>query len=139
MHHASPSKTEVAHEFIVAVAHEGVVGKRCSLGVDDLVAVAFARTADGFGVAVADAEFGNDAAVGLTVGSDVEVEEMSVAVLDGAGDARCAVVAAATGEHKGAAFLDEREEAVELFSRRGGNCDVLDRCIVFSEQNISMF
>lgn len=89
---------------------------------------------------MADAELGHYAAVAaLAVGSDVEIKQMCVGILDRTGYSRCAVVTAAAGEHQSAALFHFREKSL-----KSGLCacckgEVLDGCAVFSEQNISIF
>ena len=116
------SDTKIVHEFVVARAHEGVVGERSAFGIDHFVAVTFERSSDRFRVAVADTQLRDNAVVEiLSVGSNVEVQQVSVAVFDRPCDARCTVVATGTGKKNGAAFLDWRKETFKPARRRGGN------------------
>ena len=43
------SDTKIVHEFVVARAHEGVVGERSAFGIDHFVAVTFVRPIQGCG------------------------------------------------------------------------------------------
>lgn len=89
-----------------------VVGQRVEATVDgrDTVAVAFERSDDTGGISKTDAKQNGDRIVAVGSGSDVEVDEVSVAVFDGMSNARGAIVGTRTNDGKLATILVGRKE-----------------------------
>lgn len=79
---------EIVQELVEAGADDGIVGRGCLVEVGHLVAVTLKGTGYGEGVAVRHAQLHHYAVVGpVAVSRDVEVEEVCVTVLYGAGNA----------------------------------------------------
>lgn len=81
------SDLEIAHQLVIAAAHKRVVvGIGRAFKAYDFKTIAFERPCGGLRIAVADAELGHYAAVAaLAVGSDVEIKQMCVGILDRTG------------------------------------------------------
>lgn len=86
-------QVDVMQKLVEALGGQVIVSEGVMLDIKHLVAVSLERTGHGQRAAVAHPQLGHDTVVQpLAVIGDVEVEQMGVGILHGAGYARCAVV-----------------------------------------------